>query len=241
MLFLQKITALFVLQNVKTCDIILRQHHKKGQNILKSKKERLKAQAQKQAEQKKQALLEEENEKAKAKADSSMSSAAVKLLKKEPVYCLVLKLLAAAVYMYSCFFFGLVTVIGIYSGQVNNVSSKYAAFILVGIIILLVSLLLMFFKKYIVSFLLNILGTILYMKTAVFLVEKVRKLLDENYVTDPSVLSLDKTYMKRYYPEYAFLALGGILLAISLVRRFLRYRRKKQIMDNAPVKSIVDD
>ena len=143
--------------------------------------------------------------------------------------------------MYSCFFFGLVTVIGIYSGQVNNVSAKYAAFILVGIIILLVSLLLMFFKKYIVSFLLNILGTILYMKTAVFLVEKVRKLLDENYVTDPSVLSLDKTYMKRYYPEYAFLALGGILLAISLVRRFLRYRRKKQIMDNAPVKSIVDD
>ena len=45
------------------------------------------------------------------------------------------------------------------------------------------------------------------MKTAVFLVEKVRKLLDENYVTDPTVLSLDKTYMKRYYPEYAFLAL----------------------------------
>ena len=205
------------------------------------KKERLKEQSLKQIEQKRAAEREEREEKEQLSKSDELSLSSVKLLKKEPIVCLILKILAVGVYLYSCFFYGGVTVIGILSGYVNNTGSKYAYYMLAGVILLLASLLLMFFKKYIASFALNIIGTILYMKTAVFLVEKVRKLLDENYVTDPSVLSLDKTYMKRYYPEYAFLALGGILLAISLVRRFLRYRRKKQIMDNAPVKSIVDD
>ena len=208
---------------------------------MRSKKERLKEQSLKQIEQKRAAEREEREEKEQLSKSDELSLSSVKLLKKEPIVCLILKILAVGVYLYSCFFYGGVTVIGILSGYVNNTGSKYAYYMLAGVILLLASLLLMFFKKYIASFALNIIGTILYMKTAVFLVEKVRKLLDENYVTDPSVLSLDKTYMKRYYPEYAFLALGGILLAISLVRRFLRYRRKKQIMDNAPVKSIVDD
>ena len=99
----------------------------------------------------------------------------------------------------------------------------------------------MFFKKYIVSAILNAAGTILYMKTAVFLVEKVRKLLEDNYVTDADVKVLDKTYMLRHYPELAFLALGLILLLINIIRRYLKYRRIKAIRDNAPVKSIIDD
>ena len=87
----------------------------------------------------------------------------------------------------------------------------------------------------------NIIGTILYMKTAVFLVENVRRLLENNYVTDAKILDLDKTYIYRHYPELAFLALGLILLLINIVRRYLKYRRIRAIRDNAPVKSIIDD
>ena len=208
---------------------------------MRSKKERLKEQAQKQAEERKQQKLLEEKEKNDVLKDNKKSKASQKLLKKEPIACLILKLLAVIVYMYSCFFYGLVTVIGIYNGQVNNVPLKYATFMLAGILLLFAALVLMFFKKYIISFVLNIAGTILYMKTAVFLVEKVKKLLDENYITDADILKLDKTYMRRHYPEYAFLALGAVLLIISTVRRYIRYKRRKRLRDNAPVKSIIDD
>ena len=208
---------------------------------MKSKKERLKEQSLKQIEMKKQAEREEEELKKSAENDDSLSLSSVKLMKKEPIVCLVLKLLAAAVYLYSCLYYGGITVIGILNGYVNNVENKYAYFMLAGIVILLASLLLMFFKKYIVSAVLNAAGTILYMKTAVFLVEKVRKLLEDNYVTDADVKVLDKTYMLRHYPELAFLALGLILLLINIVRRYLKYRRIRAIRDNAPVKSIIDD
>lgn len=208
---------------------------------MKSKKERLKEQSLKQIEMKKQAEREEEELKKSAENDDSLSLSSVKLMKKEPIVCLVLKLLAAAVYLYSCLYYGGITVIGILNGYVNNVENKYAYFMLAGIVILLASLLLMFFKKYIVSAVLNAAGTILYMKTAVFLVEKVRKLLEDNYVTDADVKVLDKTYMLRHYPELAFLALGLILLLINIIRRYLKYRRIKAIRDNAPVKSIIDD
>ena len=208
---------------------------------MKSKKERLKEQSLKQIEMKKQAEREEEELKKSAENDDSLSLSSVKLMKKEPIVCLVLKLLAAAVYLYSCLYYGGITVIGILNGYVNNVENKYAYFMLAGIVILLASLLLMFFKKYIVSAVLNAAGTILYMKTAVFLVEKVRKLLEDNYVTDADVKVLDKTYMLRHYPELAFLALGLILLLINIIRRYLKYRRIRAIRDNAPVKSIIDD
>ena len=190
---------------------------------------------------KKQAEREEEELKKSAENDDSLSLSSVKLMKKEPIVCLVLKLLAVAVYLYSCLYYGGITVIGILNGYVNNVENKYAYYMLAGIVILLASLLLMFFKKYIVSAILNAAGTILYMKTAVFLVEKVRKLLEDNYVTDADVKVLDKTYMLRHYPELAFLALGLILLLINIIRRYLKYRRIKAIRDNAPVKSIIDD
>ena len=208
---------------------------------MKSKKERLKEQSLKQIEMKKQAEREEEELKKSAENDDSLSLSSVKLMKKEPIVCLVLKLLAVAVYLYSCLYYGGITVIGILNGYVNNVENKYAYYMLAGIVILLASLLLMFFKKYIVSAILNAAGTILYMKTAVFLVEKVRKLLEDNYVTDADVKVLDKTYMLRHYPELAFLALGLILLLINIIRRYLKYRRIKAIRDNAPVKSIIDD
>ena len=208
---------------------------------MRSKKERLKEQSLKQIEQKRAAEREEREEKEQLSKSDELSLSSVKLLKKEPIVCLILKILAVGVYLYSCFFYGGVTVIGILSGYVNNTGSKYAYYMLAGVILLLASLLLMFFKKYIASFALNIIGTILYMKTAVFLVENVRRLLENNYVTDAKILDLDKTYIYRHYPELAFLALGAALLIINIVRRYLKYRRLKAERDNAPVKSIIDD
>ena len=208
---------------------------------MRSRKERLKEQSLRQIEQRKQLEREEEELRKKTAKEDDLSLSSVKLLKKEPVFCLVIKILAVGVYLYSCFFYGGVTVIGILNDYVDNVPDKYAYYMLIGIIILLVSLLLMFFKKYISSFVLNIIGTILYMKTAVFLVERVRKLLDDNYITDADILKLDKTYIYRHYPEFAFLAAGAVLLMINIVRRYLKYRKIKAERDNAPVKSIVDD
>lgn len=208
---------------------------------LKSKKERLKEQSLKQIERKKEIEKQEQELKEEASSKDDLSLSSVKLLKKEPIYCLLLKLIAVGVYVYSCFFYGGVTIIGILGGHVDNVEHKYAYFMLIGVILLLAALLLMFFRKYEISFAINIAGTILYMKTAVFLVEKVRKLLDENYITDAEILHLDKTYMRRHYPEIAFLGLGLILLAISLIRRYIKYRKLRNERDNAPVKSIIDD
>lgn len=208
---------------------------------MKSKKERLKEQSLKQIEQKRKAEREEEELRQKSSSDEAVGNMTAKLLKKEPVFCLLFKILAAGVYLYSCFFYGGVTVIGILYDYVDNVPHKYAFYMLAGVIILLVSLFLMFFKKYIVSFVLNILGTILYMKTSVFLVERVRKLINNTYIADPETAKLDKVYIYRHYPELAFLAIGFILLAINLTRRYLRYRRIKAERDNAPVKSIIED
>ena len=212
----------------------------KGTYILKTKKERLKEQAQKQLEEKKKAQKEEELERQKVNGDDKLSLSSVRLMKKEPIVCLILKILACLVYMYSCFFYGGVTIIGIFSGQVNGVENKYAFFMLAGVVLALAAIILMFFKKYIISFIVNIAATILYMKTAFFLVEKVKKLLDENYITDSDLLGLDKTYKIRHYPEFGILFLGAVLLVISLIRRYLKYRRLRTERDNAPVKSIID-
>ncbi|MBR1751501.1 MAG: hypothetical protein IJ740_11600 [Ruminococcus sp.] len=208
---------------------------------MKSKKERLKEQSLKQLEQKKKDIEEENLEREQANSDEAFSLSSVRLLKKEPIFCLILKLLSALVYMYSCFFYGGVTIIGILSGQVNDVEHKYAFFMLSGVVLALAALILLFFKKYIISFVINIIATVLYMKTAVFLVETVKKRLEDNYITDAELLDLDKTYMLRYYPELAFLALGFVLLVINLIRRYLKYRKLRSERDNAPVKSIIDD
>ena len=208
---------------------------------MKSKKERLKEQSLKQIAEKKEAQKQEQELKEKAAKKTGLSLSSVKLLKKEPIVCLVLKILAVGVYLYSCFFYGGVTVIGIFGGYIEDIEKKYAVFMLIGVILLLAALILMFFKKYIVSFALNAVGTILYMKTAVFLVETIRKRLEENYITDSDILHLDKTYIYRHYPELAFLGLGLVLLLIDLVRRYLKYRKIKAERDNAPVKSIIDD
>lgn len=208
---------------------------------LKSKKERLKERSLKQIEQKKEIEKEEQELKEKVREKDTLSLSSVRLLKKEPIYCLLLKLIAVGVYIYSCFYYGGVTIIGIFTGQVHEVPKKYAVYMLIGVVLLLAALLLMFFKKYIVSFVLNAAGTILYMKTSVFLVETVRRMLNDNYISDPDIQNLDKIYVRRHYPEIAFLALGLVLLLISIIRRYLRYRKLRNERDNAPVKSIIDD
>lgn len=223
------------------CAIISIDLKRKVKIVLRSKKQRLKEQSLKQIEEKKKIEKEEQELKDKAKANDDLSLSSVKLLKKEPVYCLVLKILAVGVYIYTCFYYGGVTIIGIFTEQVHEVPKKYAVYMLIGVVVLLAALLMMFFKKYIVSFVLNVIGTILYMKTAVFLVETVRRMLNDNYITDPDIQKLDKTYIYRHYPEFAFLGLGFVLLAISIVRRYLKYRKIKAERDNAPVKSIIED
>ena len=208
---------------------------------MKSKKERLKEQSLKQIQQKKEIEKEEQELKEKVSEQNELSLSSVRLLKKEPVFCLVLKLIAVGAYIYSCFYFGGVTIIGIFTEQMHEVPKKYAVYMLIGVVLLLAALLLMFFKKYIVSFVLNVIGTILYMKSAVFIVETVRRMLNDNYISDASLQNLDKVYMRRHYPELAFLGLGLVLLLINLGRRYLKYRRIKAERDNAPVKSIIED
>lgn len=211
-----------------------------------SKKDRLKAQKAKQDIIQKE--LEEQERFEKEEARLKQSKAAKKLRKKakrdrvgsEPAICLILKLLMIIPFGYSGFFYGGVLVLGIFGKYIEPLPPKWVGWCaLAGIVLILAGILLSFFKKYIISFIIIMGGTGVFLKAGEYMISHIQSRLDEVYVEE-SLQEMDKQYMGYYYPIMITAGISLILLAVSIIRRILKKRRIQYEKDTAPVQSIVE-
>lgn len=169
------------------------------------------------------------------------SKAAQKYMKKEPFVYLLLKLVMLASFLYSGLFYGGVTVVGVYTGAMTvteegALTTASANVMLVGILLMVLGLVFVFFKKYILSFTASFLGTVLYLYVAY---ERVIKFA-AGRVTESGEIDLDNKYKIWYYPIAVFVFVSLLLMVISIVKKLKKKKEAKRIRDNAPVKSIVE-
>lgn len=169
------------------------------------------------------------------------SKAAQKYMKKESFIYLLLKLVMLASFLYSGLFYGGVTVVGVYTGAMTvteegALTTASANIMLVGLLFMVLGLVLVFLKKYILSFTASFLGTVLYLYVAY---ERVIKFAADR-VTQSGEIDLDNKYKIWYYPIVVFVFISLVLMLISIVKKIKKRRENKRIRDNAPVKSIVE-
>ncbi|MBE6836698.1 MAG: hypothetical protein E7509_01685 [Ruminococcus sp.] len=211
-----------------------------------SKKDRLRKQKERQL-----SLMNAQEKAEREYKDNFKESKAVSKYKKQkgqipegPFY-LVLKLLMLIPYGWSAFFWGGVISVAILSDMVNiydfsQLGKKTAVYIIVGALIMALALVFEFMRKYIAGFSASLVGVLLYIHGVNQLIKPITELLDKKYFGE-EYLEMDKTWMTRCYPIWAFLVISGVLLAINLVEKYLRKRKERILRDNAPVKSIVSD
>ena len=211
-----------------------------------SKKDRLKAQKEKQDRLKKEAELEEQREREEAREKQSRS--AKKMMKKakrvkpngEPVYYLILKLIMIVPFAYSGFFYGGVTIVGIIGKYIEPVPPKWVLWAMAaGIVAMFAGILFAFFKKYIVSFVLSVGGTVSFLKAGGYLIKRIQDKLSTTAV-DQSLQNMDKEYMWRFYPIVGVAVISTVLLICAVIRKLMERRRLQRERDNAPVESIID-
>ena len=180
-----------------------------------------------------------QKEKAQLELDSKASK---KFMKKEPLPLLIIKIIMLASFLYSGFFYGGVTVVGVYTGAMT-VTEKGALTLgsanamLIGILLMLAGLILAFFKRHIISFIASISGTLIYLYVAY---ERVIKFAAQR-VSASGDLNPQTKYMLWYYPIAAFAAGSLALLTVSIVIGVNKKRKARKMRDNAPVKSIIED
>lgn len=163
----------------------------------------------------------------------------------EGPYYLVIKLLMLIPYGWSAVFWGGVLSIAILGNMVymydfSPLGKKTAVFIIVGALIMALALVFEFIKKYIAGFVASLAGVMCYLNGVNQFIKPITEYLETKAV-DQKLLGMDKTWMTRCYPIWAFLVLSGVLLGISLLEKYLRRRKERILRDNAPVKSIVSD
>ena len=208
--------------------------------------DRLKAQKEKQDRLKKEAELEEQREREEAREKQSRS--AKKMMKKakrvkpngEPVYYLILKLIMIVPFAYSGFFYGGVTIVGIIGKYIEPVPPKWVLWAMAaGIVAMFAGILFAFFKKYIVSFVLSVGGTVSFLKAGGYLIKRIQDKLSTTAV-DQSLQNMDKEYMWRFYPIVGVAVISTVLLICTVIRNLMERRRLQRERDNAPVESIID-
>ncbi len=206
-----------------------------------SKKDRLKAQSEKQIQQKRD--LEKVEQLEKSKSENKISKSAVKLRKQyshnDNWVMMLLKILMIVPFGYSAFFYGGVTILGITMGEINDIPKRIAVLMGVGIVLCLAGIFFVFFRKYIVQFVLVAAGSLTFLYQGQFIIDNISKKLETNYVEDEAIQVLDKTYMIRYYPILAMLLISAILLGIYIAKVIIKKRKIQKEKDNAPVESIV--
>ena len=212
-----------------------------------SKKERLE---KKIAKQEKLIKQQQETEQLEIEASKeNLSKSARKMLKKakkekkhryEGGLFLFLKILMLAALLYSGVFYGGVTVIGVLSGYMEEMSKWVAAAMGIGTVVILIGIILSFCKKYPASFVVITGGTISYMKAATHIVSKISSKLETYSGSDQDLMDMDRDYMLHYYPILIIMAIA-LIFAIITVVKFIRKRKKlKEERDNAPVRSIIN-
>lgn len=211
-----------------------------------SKKEKLKKQKEKQDLLKKE--IEEQEKLEREEAKLKQSKAARKMMKKskglhpfgEPLYYLILKILMLVPFGYSGFFYGGVLGIGILGGYIDNKPPMWVAVCIIsGAAVIGIGILFSFFKKYIVSAVLIFGGTISFMKSAMYMINKIQEILNSKSV-DTELQNMDKEYMLYYYPIMIISVFAVVLLVDSIIRKIVSKKKLQLEKDSAPVKSIID-
>ena len=179
-----------------------------------------------------------------------MSKAAERLIKKakkekgkhyEGRILMVLKLLMLIPLAYSGIFYCAVTVAGVATGYMSDTPKWVGAVMGTGSLVIIAGVLFSFFKKYIISFAVNLAGTVCYMKGAVHIINRISERLENYSGANPDLMNMDKDYMLYYYPIMIITLLSFILAVITVVNRIKKKKRLQLERDNAPVKSIVDE
>ena len=208
-----------------------------------SKQEKLDKLKQKQLEQKRLAELDEQ--KAKDNALKKLNNKKTNTNKKsknkpkEKAGYIFAKIIMTVVMVYSCVFYGLVTILNIAWGEVNLVSKNYAIVFAVGSGLTAIGVIIAYFRKYYASFVLTLAGVITYMKGATHLINNITKKLEHYDGASPAIAKMDKTYMIRYYPILIILLISFILALITLIKYIKKKKKLKEKRDNAPTKSII--
>lgn len=162
--------------------------------------------------------------------------------KKTVTVCTACRLLMLAVYGYSVFFWGSVTLAALFRGSYDG-SAEPPGWVGVsmscGWLLLTAAMLLSFFKKDITAFLLAAGGTAAFCAAGHWFVLAISdQLATKNVAND--LLEMDREYAWRYFPSLA-IPVAALLPAVVKVVQLLRKRKQAAETEGSkPVKSIID-
>lgn len=212
-----------------------------------SKKDRLKAQAQKQILERRE--LEEEEREAREAARHKQSKSARKLLNKtkygrygkEPLGFLFIRLLMLVPFAWSGIYYGLIMIFGTFGGYIEPQPPTWVGWcMLAGDLLVLGGIITEFCKKHIPAFIVISAGTGLYLRAAQYFIDYLSDRLDKVWVEE-GMKSINTEYMKHHYPMAAVAALELVILVWWIILRILAAKRAQHLRDTAPVKSIVEE
>ncbi|MDE6148496.1 MAG: hypothetical protein K2F81_00150 [Ruminococcus sp.] len=213
-----------------------------------SKKEKLRVQKEKQDKLMQEMELQEQREIEAAR--SGMSKSAERFIKKakkerkngyEGKVLMLLKLLMLIPLAYSGIFYCAVTVAGIATGYMSEMPKWVGAVMGIGSLIIIAGVLFAFFKKYIISFIAVLAGTVFYMRGAMYIIDNISDKLKNYSGANPDLMDMDKDYMLYYYPIMIVTLFSFIMAIISIVKKIKKKKRLQSERDNAPVKSIIEE
>ena len=136
---------------------------------------------------------------------------------------------------------GGIFVLGISMGQMDDVPGYVAALIGVGAALCLVGLVLAFLSKYIPQFAFILVGTVVYMQGASYIIDKAVTRVGEGIGLTEEQKEFPSKWRFGLYPIMLMTALSAVLLIIWIVRKLRAKHRRQKDFDNSPVKSIVED
>ena len=206
-----------------------------------SKKDRLKKQSQQQLNAKKIAERSEQLEHDSPRESKSARKMRRNAKKMDSAVTLLLKLLMCVPFLWSGLYYGGIFVLGISMGQMDDVPGYVAALIGVGAALCLVGLVLAFLSKYIPQFAFILVGTVVYMQGASYIIDKAVTRVGEGIGLTEEQKEFPSKWRLGLYPIMIMTALSAVLLIIWIVRKLRAKHRRQKDFDNSPVKSIVDD
>ena len=206
-----------------------------------SKKDRLKKQSQQQLNAKKIAERSEQLEHDSPRESKSARKMRRNAKKMDSAVTLLLKLLMCVPFLWSGLYYGGIFVLGISMGQMDDVPGYVAALIGVGAALCLVGLVLAFLSKYIPQFAFILVGTVVYMQGASYIIDKASTRVGEGIGLTEEQKEFPSKWRFGLYPIMLMTALSAVLLIIWIVRKLRAKHRRQKDFDNSPVKSIVED
>ena len=206
-----------------------------------SKKDRLKKQSQQQLNAKKIAERSEQLEHDSPRESKSARKMRRNAKKMDSAVTLLLKLLMCVPFLWSGLYYGGIFVLGISMGQMDDVPGYVAALIGVGAVLCLVGLVLAFLSKYIPQFAFILVGTVVYMQGASYIIDKAVTRVGEGIGLTEEQKEFPSKWRFGLYPIMLMTAHSAVLLIIWIVRKLRAKHRRQKDFDNSPVKSIVED